>query len=227
MSPRQIAALFRRHLAAVAVVFLVTAGLGYHLKHADPGYTDVATVAFTAPKFQPNLFAYGQSLLVMDELAVSSMTTVHSQQQVRMAGGTAHYDVALVNLNTEDFPNYSDPYLTVTTTSADPVAAQTTFSAVMKVLQHNVAAMQSVQGAKLGTWIGMNTIAAPTGPVAQTGSAKRSYAGLLLLAIIAAFMISKLLDRYPIRLRNLFQRPDRQYAPGRAPITTRFRPRAD
>lgn len=226
MSPRQIAALYRRHLAAVVVVFLAAAGFGYHLKHADPGYMDTATVSFIAPKFQANLFAYGNSLLVMDQLAVSSMTTTHSQQQVKAAGGTGNYDVELVNLNTEDYPNYSDPYLTVTTTSPDPAAAQATFTAVMRVLQENVNAMQARQDAKPATWIAMAAIAAPSGPVAQSGSAKRSYAGLLLFAIIASFMISKMLDRYRISFRDLFQRPDRRYT-SRLPLTARFRPSAD
>ena len=225
MSPLAIVALWRRHLAAVGVVFIVAAGLGYHFKHASPGYIDSATVAFIAPK-GTNLFNPGQNLLVVDELTANSVTSAAGQNQVAKAGGIASYDVALVNLNTEDYPNYSDPYVTVSASSLDPVAAQRTFSAVMQVLQEDLAALQARQGAKPDTWIQTRTISGPTGPTAQTGSSKRTLAGLAILAIIAAFMVARLLDRHPIRLRELLRKKNRLAEAGHwKPV--RVGPRAD
>jgi hypothetical protein len=203
VSPQQLVALLRRHAIAVSIVFVVAAGLGYHIKHQDPGYTDTATVAFTGP--QGSLFAYGQDLLVMDALATNLVMSEDGQQKVRNAGGTAAYDIALVNLNDEDFPNYSDPYVTVTTSSPDPAAAQATFSAVMQVLQQGVTSLQARQGAPPLSWIGLRTIAS-TGPIAQTGSTKRLFAALLALAIIVAFMVAAFLDRHPVRPRDLVPR---------------------
>jgi hypothetical protein len=207
VSPQQFAALLRRHLVAVSVIFLAAMGFGYHLAHSDPGYAETTTVAFTGPPGQPEIFADGQGLLVMDEVAVATLMGPRGQQQVAAAGGTAPYEVALVNLNTEDFPNYSDPYLTVSTTSASPAETQATFSAVMKVLQDDVRALQARQGAPPDTMIRTSSIAAPSGPVAQTGSPKRTYAAFLGLAIIASFLASKFLDRHPIRLRDLLRLP--------------------
>ena len=225
VTPFAIAALWRRHLAAVAVVFIVAAGLGYHFKHAVPGYTDTATVAFIAPE-GTNLFDPGENLLVVDELTTNSVMSQTGHDQVTKAGGTATYDVALINLNTEDYPNYSDPYVTVTASSLDPVAAQHTFSAVMQVLRDDLAQLQARQGAKPNNQILARTIAAPTGPIAQTGSSKRTLAGLLVLAIIAAYMVARFLDRHPVRLRELRWKKRRLNEADRwSPVP--FGPRAD
>jgi hypothetical protein len=199
------AALVRRHRAAVVAVFVLAVGLFYGLEHAAPIYADNATVAFTAPAGVGS-FNDGTGLIVADALTADSVMSEAGQRQVRAAGGTATYKVALVNLNTEDYPNYSDPYVTVTTTSTDPAAAARTFSAVMGVLRSDLAAMQARQGAKPDTWIQTHIISAPTGPVAQTGSQKRVMIALAALALIGAFMVSRFLDRHPVRLRRLLRR---------------------
>ena len=114
-----------------------------------------------------------------------------------------------LNLNTEDYPNYSDPYVTVTTSSPSAVGAQQTFSAVMKVLQRDLMTLQLQQGAQPYALIGSRTIAAPSGPIAQTGSPKRTAAGLAVLALIAAYMTARFLDRHPVRLRAILRRRNR------------------
>ena len=214
VSPLAIAALWRRHLVAVTLVFIVAGGLGYYFKHTVPGYKDTATVAFIAPKGSI-LFNPGRNLLVIDELTTNMVMSATGQDQVARAGGTAAYDVALVNLNTMDYPNYSYPYVTVTVSSLDPAAAQATFSAVMQVLRGDLAKLQAQQGAKPDTWIRVSTIAGPTGPIAQTGSSKRTLAGLVVLAIIAAFMLARLLDQHPLRLRDMRRKKQQLGEPGR------------
>jgi hypothetical protein len=210
VSPQQLIALVRRHVVAVLLVFILAAGIDYHIGHADPGYIDAATVAFTSPG-RGGLFIYSQDLLVVDALVTNQIMSQEGQQKVRKAGGTASYDVALINLNDEDFPNYSDPYVTVTTTSASPGAVQNTFSAVMQVMQEDLASLQQQQKAKPKSWIGLRTIAAPTGPIARVGSPKRTLVALAWLAVIAAFMLAGFLDRHPVRLRDLSRGRDRPY----------------
>lgn len=195
-------ALFRRHIVALAVLFVLVAGLAYHIERTKPLYMSTATVSFIAPTIR-NIWGYGESLLAMDEIMAYSMMSPSTQESVRAAGGTATYDVALVNLNNEDYPNYSDPYVTVTTTSPDPAATQNTFTIVMRRLADEVNMRQARQGGPPSTWIRTYTIAASAGPVAQTGYPKRTLAGLAVLAIIAAFMVSTFLDRHPYRLRPL------------------------
>jgi hypothetical protein len=207
VSPQQLIALLRRHIVAVAAVFALAAGLYHYIEGADPGYTDSATIAFTGPG--DNLGNDGQDLLVIDALVTNMVMSSEGHEKVRSVGGTTYYDVALVNLNDEDFPNYSVPYVTVVTASADPSAAQNTFSAVMSVMQADLTSLQAEQRAKPKSWMGMRAIATPSGPVAQTGSPKRTLVALAALAIIAAFMIAAFLDRHPVRLRDLLRKRDR------------------
>lgn len=207
MSLQEIAATARRHLAAVAITFILAIGLAYHIEHATPVYVDTATMAFTGPA---GVFNGGASLLVIDEMVAKSVMSQRGQARVTSSGGEAHYDVALVNLYNEDYPDYGDPYVTVTTTSRDPADVQHTFSVVTQLVQHDLAALQAQQNASPAYWIQLVTIAAPSGPVAQIGSRKRTLAGLFILTIIAAFMIATFLDHHPIRLRELRN--------GRAPL---------
>ena len=221
MTPQDLVALGRRHFRAMAAVLVVSAGLALYLHHLTPTYTDSATVIFNAPD-RPHL---GLTLFTIDALTADSVMSAQGQDEVRNGGGTASFDVALVNLNDEDYPNYGVPYVSVSTSSTDPAAAQRTFSVVMRVLQRTVTQIQARQGAPPDTWITVATISAPTGPIAQTGSRKRSLAALLVLTIIAAFMIAQFLDRHPIRLRDLLQRRGIPNLP--RPTGVRFRPRAD
>jgi hypothetical protein len=222
MSPQQLMALLRRHALVVLIVLALAAGLDYHIKHSDPGYMDTATVTFTAPGNKP--FVTSSDLLVIDELVTNWVMSEDGQRQIRDAGGTASYNVALVNLNDEDFPNYSLPYVTVTTRSPDPDAAQKTFTVVMRVMEENLTSLQARQGAKPKSWMGLQTIASPTGPIAQFGSSKRTLVALAALALIAAFMVAAFLDRHPIRLRNLLRRRDQ---PDRSWPTVEVGPNAD
>jgi hypothetical protein len=216
MSPQDMAALLWRHITAVAVIFVLAVGVAYYFEHADPGYVDTATIAFTPPSDQ-GLFTHVGSLLVIDELTANTVLSAAGQQQVRNAGGTADYTVALVNLNDEDYPDYGEPYVTVTTTSADPGAASSTMSAVLTVLARDLSDLQAKQGAAPGAWIGLRAIAAPSGPVAQAGSRKRFLAGLVVLALIAAYMVARFLDRHPgwqqVSLRDLLRKADHNGAP--------------
>jgi hypothetical protein len=212
MSPQDIAALLWRHVVAVAVIVVLTMGVAYHLERADPGYADTATIAFTPPDAQ-GLFTHVGSLLVIDALTANTVMSTQGQQQVRDAGGTADYNVALVNLNDEDYPDYGEPYVTVTTTSANPGATSSTMSAVVTVLARDLQDLQARQGAQPGAWIGLRSIATASGPVAQAGSRKRVLAGLAVLALIAAYMVARFLDRHPVRLRDLLRKSDQNGTP--------------
>lgn len=209
MNPQEIIALLRRHLAAIAVIFFAAASLGYYLEHSSPGYTEAATVAFVAPKNPSGPFSGENSLLATNEVMAGLMMSPAAQQQVRQAGGVARYDVAQINLNNEEYPDYAYPYLSVTTTSSNPAEAQTTFSAVIKVLQDNLRTQQLNEGSKTSALIQLRTISVPPGPVAQTGSRKRVLPALLVLAMIAAFLVASFLDRHRTRLRRLLRRQDR------------------
>jgi hypothetical protein len=215
MSPQHVARAIRRQGLAVAILLALALGLGYRLEHTNPGYADTGTFSFIAPKSSSNLFAYGQSLLVMDQLAATWMTSDRAHHAVSRAGGAADYDVELVNLNTEDFPNYSDPYLTVTVTAPQAGPAQRTFAAVVSVLHQYVNGIQQRQGASLRDQIQMRQIATSVrpGPVEQDGSKIRVLGGFALLVSVVIVLVATSLDQDPSFLR--FVRRPRRAAVGR------------
>jgi hypothetical protein len=200
MSPQELVALLRRHTIAAIALLVLVAGLAYYFHHTKPLYMTTATVSFIPPSLK-NSVNYYDGLLATTEVTTYSMMSQKTQDLVRAAGGTAEYNVALVNLNNEDFPNYSNPYVTVTTTAPDPVATQNTFSIVMRTIQQTLAAQQARQGAPPQAWIKAYTIAPPDGPVAQSGYPKRTLGALAVLAMIMTFMLLTFLDRHPYRLR--------------------------
>ena len=195
MSPLEITALLRRHLIAVAVICVFAAGATYRLTHADPGYQDSGTVAFTAPKAANDMFAYDYDLLVVGELMNWYMGSPAAEQQVHAAGGSGHYDVAMVNLNNQEFPYYKFPYLNITVSSPSSESTQSTFTAAVNVLMKNLAARQASQGVPPKKRITALLASQQPGPVSQRGSIKRSLIAITILTIIVAIMIASFLDR--------------------------------
>jgi hypothetical protein len=203
MSPQAIAALLRRHIAAVLVVVAIAASVGYALRHAPFQYQDSGTMVFTAPASAlfPNPLASLSDTLIdtAGDLAVTAMGP-DVQQDVQGAGGTTSYDVELVNSYNLEYPDYSDPYVTITADAVAPAQAQRTFNLVTEFLLHDLLLDQA--GVLPANRISARVIGA-TGPLSQQGSAKRVLGGLLILTVVAVFSVACFLERHPIRLRRL------------------------
>jgi hypothetical protein len=195
VSPQEIAAILRRHLIAIAIVALAACMLSYHLIYANPGYIDSGNVGFIAPKNPISMFVDTRSLQVTEEAAAWFIMGPQGQRQVRAAGGTVPYDVAMLNSYNEEYPNYNQPYVTIAVMSHYPEEAEQTFRAVLGVLSKATLMLQERAGANPKNEVRAKLVAQPTGPVAQSGSHKRSYAALAVLAMIAIYMIARALDR--------------------------------
>jgi hypothetical protein len=195
----QIVALMRRHLVAVVAILVLTAGVAWHIKHTSPPYSESATVIFTPPAVNPysSFSSYPSALLSTAEVMTETMLGAESQQKVREAGGIADVTIGLVNFNNEQFPYYGDPYVTVTATATDPATAHRTFEIVMLSFQRLVTERQVQAGAIPVSFITTHVVG-DTGPVAEAGSQKRVFAGLIVLAIMITFLVLIFLDRHPI-----------------------------
>lgn len=199
MSLLDLAALMRRHAVAVTIVLVLAAVLGYELKHAKPPYNESSTVVFST---SADPFGVGNGVLVTADLMSRSMMSPQSEQLVRQAGGTVDYQVSLVNLYNIEYPDYSDPYVTISVTASDPVDAERTFSAVMHVLTNELKARQAGDGISPANQIDIKVLSATAGARPLTGYPKRTFGALAVLTVIAVFLVAAFLDRRPIRLRN-------------------------
>jgi hypothetical protein len=195
VSPQEIAAMLRRHGIVLAIVALAACMWSYHLVHGDPGYIDSGGVSFTAPKTSISLFENIESLQVVEEAVAGFMMGSQGEHEVRAAGGTVPYNVAMLNLYNEQYPDYSQPYVTIAVMSNYPEEAQQTFRAVLSVLREATAMLQERVGASPKNEVRAKLVTQTTGPIAQDGSPKRSYAALAILAMIAIYMIARVLDR--------------------------------
>lgn len=195
MSTRDIAAMLLRHCIATTIVALAAGMLSYHLIRGNPGYIDSGGVAFTAPKSSVTMFQNMRSLLAVEDAVAAYMMGSQAEQQVRAAGGTAPYNVAMLNLYNEQYPDYSQPYVTIAVMSHYPEATRKTFGAVLGVLRKATAMLQEQVGATSKNEVRATLAAEPTGPIAQGGSHRRSYAALAVLTIIAIYMTARVLDR--------------------------------
>lgn len=190
---------------AVLGVLVIALGIGYAIKTAPTTYTEGGTVVFNPPVSRafPNPYAATSgSLITTGEVITLFMMGTEGQQQVQAAGGTTPYNVALVNSYNQEYPNYSSPEATVYATGTNLAGVQRTLSAVMQVLTRQLAARQAVAGAPPVDRITAKLIGNP-GPLAQPGSHKRVFGGLLLLTLIAVFSVCVFLDRHPVRLSLL------------------------
>jgi hypothetical protein len=201
VSPLEIIALFRRHWGAIAMIVILTAGMAYHIKRNAQPYVDAATIEFVAPRGLPTGGSF-QSLLAVNQVMATYMASPSGQEHVRLAGGTASYSMIMINLNNEDYPDYGVPYSTLSSVSTDPVAAERTFGAAMRVLENGLSSRQAAQGTPFAARIQIQTMAAASGSIEQKGSSKRSLAGLAVLTLLLAYMLVRFLDRHPMNLRR-------------------------
>lgn len=116
--------------------------------------------------------------------------------------GTAQFSLALVNSGDEEYADYSYPFATLTAQSTSAYVAHRTFMAALQVLRKLLEERQALVGVPLRSRVSVNVVA-DYGPVIQSGSSKRVFATLALLAVMAIAMISILLDRHAIRLGAL------------------------
>lgn len=221
MSFGQIYSLMRRHLVAVMVVFVLAAGMAWNIKKTPPAYSESANVIFVPPAVNPysSISSYTSALISTAFVMTDTMLSPESQQKIRNAGGIANFNLGLINLSNEQFPYYGYPYVTLTATSVNPADAHRTFTIVAQSLQHLVSERQAKAGVPLTSRISTHVVA-DTGPIAQVGSPKRAYAGLMLLAIVIALLVAGFLDRHPIwpRIRRHFTRYSSLSTRGRSAI---------
>jgi hypothetical protein len=208
VSLQEIAALMRRHLAAVLVVIICAAAIAVIFKRTPVTYQESGTVVLNDPVSAgfPNTYASSSGSLVKAAgLIAASVMSPQDGQKIRAAGGIAAYEVALYNSANLEYPNYSDPYINVTADSADPAQVQHTFTVVTQQLHSDLVSRQVQAGVSTVNRITANLVG-DGGPLPQPGSSKRVYAGLLVLTIIAAFAVAIFLDRRAMRLNRLLRR---------------------
>ena len=203
MSPSELAALMRRHALAVTMILLVAAATAYTFKHTPPAYTESATAALMAPNAQPYT-SDGPPLLTTAELVVDWFSGAQGQEQVHQAGVAGGFNVELINSSNQQYPYYVVPYLTVSASAHDPATAHRAFAIVIRILNDHLAVLQQRHGVSQRYRMGTRLLG-DTGPLVQRGSSKRSFAGLLLLTIVVAYLVLRFLDRYPIRPRALLR----------------------
>jgi hypothetical protein len=224
VSVGELTALVRRHAVAVSMVLILAAATAYSFKHTQPTYQESATVVLAAAS-QP-YGTFGKSLVTTGEVVADWIMGPQGRQQVG-PDATDGFDVALVNFNNQEYPFYAVPYLTVSASAQDPATAHRTFTTVIQTIDEYLQAHQRQAGVARDLRV-TTTVIGDTGPLIQPGSRIRSFAGLAMLTVVAAYLVSSFLDRHPIRpvgpLR--FQRRDTRYLTSRRSFRRPARPGA-
>jgi hypothetical protein len=196
----EIAAVLWRQIVAVVAVIAAALMVAFGLARAPVAYQENGTLYFHIPlaTWQSNLSTQQEApqgnaafVAILSTLVMSS----HGQQQVRSAGAAANFDVAPVNLGSLQYPNYSDPYLTVTTSGTDPGQVRTSFAAVSRVLSNDLAALQAQAGAPAENRLKAYFSGVPSVQASPEGSRPRMYGGLAVLAVVGIFAAVILLER--------------------------------
>jgi len=161
-------------------------GAGYSAHNARPGYQESATVLFTWSARNSAADAHvavSPSLITTGEAVSQILMSPRVRRQVGAADGTAAYDVSLINSYNEDYPEFAYPELTLKTASNEAARTHRTFTVVARTLVRILASRQRVVNVRPAERI-VAQIIADSGPVPLSGSKKRAFAGLILLAIV-------------------------------------------
>jgi hypothetical protein len=196
----EIAAVLWRQIIAVFAVIAAAFMVSFGLARAPVAYQESAILYFHMPLAigQGNLSTQQESpqgdaafVAILSTLLMSS----HGQRQVRSAGAAANFDVAPVNLGSLQYPDYRDPYLTVTASGTDRGQVRTSFAAVTRVLSNDLAALQAQTGTPAGHRLKAYFSGVPSVQASPAGSRPRMYGGLAVLAVVAILAALILLER--------------------------------
>jgi hypothetical protein len=201
----EIAGRLWRHPIAVLVIIFCAVGVLHSIKSAPPTYGETGTMVFLPPYsgVHPNPYtAVGGSLTPTAGVIAAGIMSPQGQQQVAQAGGSATYDIGLVNGYNLQYPNYSSPYLDITTTDTNPDQVYKTFNIVTRMLSREMTAAQIDNGVPKRDRI-FTQVAGASGPLLEQGSPKRSLAGIIILTLVALFAVTAFFDRHPVRLGRL------------------------
>lgn len=185
-------------MAAIVLIVIVTAGLGYDVLSVPPVYAESATVLFSLPAYETSANAYSwlaPSLITTGAAFSQIAMGPQSQGQIRAMGGVGSYDLELINSYNQDYPDYNFPDATLTATSADAAETHWTFVVATRLLNQLLAKRQAQAGVPAGDRITARIIA-DSGTMVQTGSRKRALAGLMLLAVIACSAAWRVISRW-------------------------------
>jgi hypothetical protein len=184
-------------LICAALVLGAAVGAGYRIWRTPLTYLESATLVFQLPKAQtsPNAYLmFAPSLITSGEAMTRMLLSPQAQQQIRTVGRTAHVDMQLVNLYSQQYPDYGEPLATLSAASPSAVTAHRAFTAAARLVGHLLKARQARAGVPRRDRIAARTIG-DTGPVVQAGSSKRVFAGLAFLAVAGVAMAWGFLDR--------------------------------
>jgi hypothetical protein len=212
MTVGEMATLVRRRWAAVAVVLVLAAGTTYMIKKTPPTYEEQGTVVFststnpagTNPYDGYNV--YSSQLITTAEVMVREMMgdqamSTLAQVPVQTPEGSAGFNLALVNLYNQEYPDYGAPEATLTTQSSSPAAVHSAFVKVAQEVASRLNALQAAAGVPPKDRVD-ERIAGDTGPLMETGSPKRVYGGMILLTLIAVLTLAAFLEKHPHLLRR-------------------------
>jgi hypothetical protein len=175
----------RPHLIAVVLVGIAAAITGAIIQRSAPVYTESATVLFALPaRSAAATYSWHAGSLIATGAVISQVVmSPRVRSQIEKAGGTARYNLALVNLYNEDYPDYGYPEALLTASSSSASNTHQTFLIARKKLVLLLARRQRMAGARPGDEI-VARLTDDSGPVAEAGSLKRSLAALALLALV-------------------------------------------
>ncbi len=197
MSFRRIAGLLRRHLAATMVVLVLAAAVGWGLASRSRSYSESTTVVFTVPRGLADAVLsppVRHSLVATEIMMSDTLITPAVKNTIHETGGTAPFTLTPFNLYNMQYPDYSEPYVTLTATSPQAPATQRTYAAVLRVLESRLTAIQKQAGVPRKERI-HTYFAGATGLTQQRGSRVRVFAGLGVLTVVAVFSTAIFLDR--------------------------------
>ena len=175
-------------ILALTPILVIAVGLGMQIEQNRPSYVESATILFTMPNLDRSATLYSwraQSLTSTGSVVSQILMSPQIEHEVAQAGGTANYDLTLINLYNQDYPHYGYPEATLSASSSDAASTHRTYLIAKRTLIKVLATLQSRAGASRRQRV-IAQAADDSGPMPQSGSRPRALGGLVLLALVAA-----------------------------------------
>ena len=190
-------------MTALSVVLTISASAAYDIRKAPVLESDGATVIFFVnhqlAHTPEQVDSISESLIATEVLLAQT-----TMKYMSTTGGKVQISAIPCNRSNLEYPDYEEQCATLTATAASAVTVRQAFWQAYQVLRSRLLRLQITSAAPARNRI-RTYLVGMSGPVSQTGSKVRVFAGLAVLTLIGILTVLRFFtlrqDRTRVRLR--------------------------
>ncbi|GAA3110410.1 hypothetical protein GCM10017600_77780 [Streptosporangium carneum] len=192
--------MLRRHPFVVAFVLLLNLLGVLYIQRQPPVYRVAASLVLISPGIpSSNRYeTFSERLIVLGNVLCQWISGEQGREQVVRRGGTAEYQVELVNEGTQEIPLHEKPYIRLSAISNTAEDADHTLAVVLKTFEAELRRLQVDIGSKESAIATMQLVDNTDQPIPVFARRSRAIGAVAVLTVLCVMSAALFFERWPI-----------------------------